>query len=126
MPYRRELDGFRTPTFITVSGRIGPRSCHSLCARLGESGEVNCSRPSATSRPPRQKPPTLRRWRKQLSLRSQNQMASGVNGAVQMIRVEARRAEIAIADFAERPFLGELDPVQWRRRTTAKSCGLAF
>lgn len=39
--------------------------------------------PSATSRLPRQKPPTMRRWRKQLSLLNKSQTGSGVTGAVQ-------------------------------------------
>ena len=40
------------------------------CAWSEWSRRASCSRSSATSRPPRQRPQTLRRWRKQLSLRN--------------------------------------------------------
>ncbi len=40
------------------------------CAWSEWSRRASCSRSSAPSRPPRQRPQTLRRWRKQLSLRN--------------------------------------------------------
>src|SRR5581483_6535915 len=47
------------------------------------------SRRSATSRPPRPKPPTMPTWRNSLSQRDSNQIASGVTGAVQAAQMGA-------------------------------------
>jgi transposase InsO family protein len=91
-------DSYDNALAETINGLYRPRS--STAAALGVlwkpsstprsngwtgSTTGGFSRRSATSRPPRPKPPTMPTWKNSLSQRDSNQIASGVTGAVQSL-----------------------------------------